>query len=105
MKFKDKFHIENIFLISNSFSNLLPFVFNGYFLFASDKHFYNTPCSKKDQLYMLSYNTDAYGKYSIKTNAILSWNDMQNQLKNLFVRHFSPRTIWSLPTEIYRSDY
>ena len=34
---------------------------------------------------MVSYNTNAYGEHSIKTSAMTSWNDMQNQLRRLIL--------------------
>ena len=61
------------------------------FFFASGKHNYNTLCFKKDQLHMLSYNAAAYRKYSIKRNAMVSSNDMQNQFKKLVLTTFSTK--------------
>ena len=34
---------------------------------------------------MVSYNTTTYGEHSIKTSAMASWNDMQNQLRRLIL--------------------
>ena len=50
LKFKDKINLENILFISKSINNLLPFLFNNWFVFSSDTHKYNTSWSSSDKL-------------------------------------------------------
>ena len=83
LKFKDKINLENILFISKSINNLLPSLFNNWFAFSSDTHKYNTSCSSNDKLQKYSYSTNTYGKNPIIISAIESWNNSQNNLKNL----------------------
>ena len=71
LKFKDKINLENILFISKSINNLLPSLFNNWFVFSSDTHKYNTSWSSNDKLII---------------SAIESWNNSENNLKtkNLF---------------------
>ena len=50
LKFKDKINLENILFISKSINNLLPSLFNNWFVFSSDTHKYNTSWSSNDKL-------------------------------------------------------
>ena len=59
LKFKDKINLENILFISKSINNLLPSLFNNWFVFSSDTHKYNTSWSSSD---------DKFQKYSYRTN-------------------------------------
>ena len=42
LKLKDKINLENILFISKSINNLLPSLFNNWFVFSSDRNKYNT---------------------------------------------------------------
>ena len=84
LKFKDKINLENILFISKSINNLLPSLFNNWFVFSSDTHrgkSSDTSWSSNDKLQKYSYRTNTYGKNSIIISAI---NNSQNNLKNLF---------------------
>ena len=83
LKFKDKINLENILFISKSINNLLPSLFNNWFVFSSDTHKYNTSWSSNDKLQKYSYRTNTYGKNLIIVSAIESWNNSQNNLKTL----------------------
>ena len=80
LKFSDKVTLENTLFVSNSINNLLPFLFNHWFLFSSDQHNYHT-WSSLGNLHMTSYKTNLYGKNSIIVNAINAWNNLQELLK------------------------
>ena len=56
LKFKDKINLENI--ISKSINNLLPSLFNNWFVFSSDTHKYNTSWSSNNKLPKYSYRTN-----------------------------------------------
>ena len=79
-KFKDKINLKNILFISKSINNILPSLFNNWFVFSSDTHKYNTSWSSNDKLQKYSYRTNTYGKNSIIISAIESWNNSQNNL-------------------------
>ena len=83
LKFKDKINLKNISFISKSINNLLPSLFNNWFVFSSDTHKYNTSWSSNDKLQKYSYRTNTYSKNSIIISAIESWNNSQNNLKSL----------------------
>ena len=70
LKFKDKINLENILFISKSINNLLPSLFNNWFVFSSDTHKYNTSWSSNDKLQKYSYRTNTYCKNSIIVSAI-----------------------------------
>ena len=59
-----KINLENILFISKSINNLLPSLFNNWFVFSSDTHKYNTSWSSDDKLQKYSYRTNTYGKNS-----------------------------------------
>ena len=58
LKFKDKINLENILFISKSINNLLPSLFNNWFVFSSDTHKYNTSWSSNNKLPKYSYRTN-----------------------------------------------
>ena len=64
LKFLDKVNLENTLFVSKSINNLLPSLFNDWFLFSSDLHNYETWCYNGN-LYKPSYKTNIYGKNSI----------------------------------------
>ena len=72
LKFKDKINLENILFISKSINNLLPSLFNNWFVFSSVTHKYNTSWSSNDKLQKYSYRTTTYGKNSTTASAIES---------------------------------
>ena len=73
LKFNDKVHHENVFLISKFINSLLPPVFN-WFTFCSNVHNYETASSATCKLFKPSFHTNLYGKNSITVNAIDPWN-------------------------------
>ena len=70
LKFSDKVNLENTLFVSKSINNLLPSLFNNWFLFSSDQHNYETSWSSLDNLHKSSYKTNTYGKNSIVVSAI-----------------------------------
>ena len=100
LKFKDKINLENILFISKSINNLLPSLFNNWFVFSSDTHKYNTSWSSDDKLQKYSYRTNTYGKNSIIISVIESWNNSQNNLK-ISLRLLTPNKITLLLSNEY----
>ena len=83
LKFEDQILINNILFISKSINNLLPPIFNNWFIFCSNIHNYNAVSYLTDKLLKPSYTTDSYGKKnSVIKGAINCWNKMQNILRN-----------------------
>ena len=105
LKFKDKINLENILFISKSINNLLPSLFNNWFVFSSDTHKYNTSWSSNDKLQKYSYRTNTYGKNSIIISAIESWNNSQNNLKTISLRLLTSSKIKLLLTSEYFKNY
>ena len=62
LKFEDQILINNILFISKSINNLLPPIFNNWFIFCSNVHNYNAVSYLTDKLLKPSYTTDSYGK-------------------------------------------
>ena len=60
LKFHDKISLENILFVNKSMNNLLPSVFNTWFIFSSDQHSYETSRSKQGNLIKLFYKTNIY---------------------------------------------
>ena len=95
MKFSDKVTLENTLFVSKSINNLLPSLFNDWFLFSSDQHNYETSCSSLGNLHKSSYKTNLHGKSPIIVSAINAWNNSQKLLK-ISLRHLSPNKIKKL---------
>ena len=105
LKFKDKINLENVLFVSKSINNLLPSLFNNWFVFSSDIHKYNTSWSSDDKLQKYSYRTNTYGKNSIIINTIESWNNSQNNLKTISLRLLTPSKTKLLLTNEYLRNY
>ena len=105
LKFQDKINLENIFFISKSINNLLPSLFNNWFVFSSDTLEYNTSWSSDDKLQKYSYRTNTYGKNLIIISAIESWNNSQNNLKTISLRLLTPSKIKLLLSNEYLKNY
>ena len=104
LKFSDNVNLENTLFVSKSINNLLPSLFNNWFLFSSDQHNYETSWSSLDNLHKPSYKTNTYGKNSIVVSAINAWNNSQNFLK-ISLRHLSPNKIKKILSDAYFANY
>ena len=51
LKFSDKVHLENNLFVTKSINNLLPSLFNNWFLFLSDQHNYEISLSSLGNLH------------------------------------------------------
>ena len=100
LKFSDKVNLENTLFVSTSISNLLPSLFNNWFLFSSDQHNYETSWSSLDNLHKPSYKTNTY----IDVSAINAWNNSQKFLK-ISLRHLSPKKIKKNLSDAYFANY
>ena len=105
LKFQDKIWLENIFFISKSLNNLLPSVFNTWFVFSSDQNNYETSSSTQVNLIKRFYKTKRYGKYSITVSVVESWNKIQKQLKDLLLCDLSPNKIKTIVSDLYLKSY
>ena len=105
LKFKDMINLEKILFIRKSINNLLPSLFNNWFVFSSEIHKYNTSWSSNDKRQIYSYGTNAYGKNSITVSAIESWNNSQNYLKTISLRLLTPSKITLLLSNEYLKNY
>ena len=70
LKFSDAVNSETNLFVSKSINNLLPSIFNNWFLFSSGQHNYETSRSFLGNLHKPSYKTKTYGKNSIVISAI-----------------------------------
>ena len=86
LKLSDKINLENTLFVSKSISNLLPSLFNDWFLFSSDQQNYETSWSSLGNLHMPSYKTNTNGNNSI-VNTINAWNNSQRLLKISDIYH------------------
>ena len=96
LKFKDKINLKNISFISKSINDLLPFLFNNWFVFS---------WSSNDKLQKYSYGTNTDGKNSIIISAIESWNNIQDNLKTISLRLPTPNKIKLLLSNEYLKNY
>ena len=85
LKFSDKVTLENTLFVSKCVNNLLPSLFNDWFLFSSDQHNYETSGSSLGNLHKPSY------KNSIIVSTINAWNN--SQLLKISLRHLYPNKI------------
>ena len=90
LKFQDKICLENVLFFSKSLNNLTPSVFRTWFSFSSDQHNYETSSSTQGNLTKLFYKTNRYGEYSITVSAVESWNKIQKQLKECYLKIYPP---------------
>ena len=72
LKFKEKINLKNILFISKSINNLLPSLFNNWFVVSSDTHKCNTSWSSNDKPQKYLYRTNNYGKNVIIISGIES---------------------------------
>ena len=104
LKFSDKVTLENTLFISKSINNLLPSIFNDWFLFSSDQHNYENSCSSLGNLHKPFYKTKLYGKNSIIVSATNAWNNPQKLLK-ISLRHLFPNKIKKILSDAFFSKY
>ena len=90
LKFQDKVCLENVLFVTKSLNNFSWSVFNTWFSFSSDQHNYETSSSTQGNLTKRFYKTNRYGKYSITLSAAESWNKIQKQLKNIYLKIYPP---------------
>ena len=103
LKFSDKVTLENTLFVSKSINNLLPSLFNDWFLFSFDQHNNETSWSSFGNLYEPSYKTILYGKNSIIVSAINPWNN--SQTLKISLRHLSPNKIKKILSDAFFSKY
>ena len=95
---------KTLFFVSKCINNLLPSLFNDWFLFSSDQHNHETSWSSLGNLHKLSYKTDLYGKNYIIVSAINVWNNSQELFK-ISLRHLSPNKIKKILSDAFFAKY
>ena len=105
LKLPEKIFLENCLVISKAINNFLPSLFDDWFTFASETHCYETSSSTKDLLKIPTINTKSYGKYSVKTSSITSWNEIQKQIKDKSLTTFRPHQLKSFLTKQLTNNY
>ena len=81
LKFEDKIQLENVLLVSKYFDNILPSIFDNWFILFSDMHNYNTTASLTGKLFKPSFRTILNEKHSITLSAVNAWNKIQKALR------------------------
>ena len=92
-------------MISKAINSFLPSLFNDWFTFASETHRYETSSSTMGLLKIPTINTKNYGKYSVKTSSITSWNEIQKQTKDKSLSTFRTREAKSFLTKQFTNNY
>ena len=81
LKFGDKITLENILFVSKSINRKVSSTFNDWFTFSEKVHRYETCWSATNHLNIPAFQTQKYGRFSIRASAIRSWNYTQDMLK------------------------
>ena len=89
VKLPDKIKIESCLLISKYVKNKLPPIFNGWFVFFSTCHNYETSFAAKGHLKIATVTATTYGKGTFISMATRTWNNTQSQIKNPMRNNFS----------------
>ena len=79
----DKVNLENFLFVNKCINNLLPPIFNDWLTFASAQHAYRTSSSTKENPSKPPFKTISYGKNSVISSSIQSWNNAQQKLGSL----------------------
>ena len=80
LKFGDKITLENILFVSKSINRKVSSTFNDWFTFSEKVHRYETCWSATNHLNIPAFQTQKYGRFSIRASAIRSWNYTQDML-------------------------
>ena len=106
LKFGDKITLENILFISKSINRQVPSIFNDWFTFSRNLHRYETCWSATNHLNIPTFQTQKYGRFSIRASAIRSWNYTQDMLKtNLSLKNSTPTSIKYFLTKYFIESY
>ena len=89
VKLPDKIKIENFLFISKYVKNILPSIFNSWFIFSSTSHNYETSFATKGHLKILTDTTTTYGKKAFISMAAKTWNNIQSQIKDPTINIFT----------------
>ena len=72
LKLKDKVQLEDIRFVNKCIINLLPPMFNDWFILVSAQNSYETSSSTKEKLFKLPFKTISYDKNSVIASSIQS---------------------------------
>ena len=76
-KFEDKVELENVLLVSKYFNNILPAIFNNWFMLCPDIYNCNKSVSFTSKFFKSSFRTNLYGKNSTTISAVNAWNKIK----------------------------
>ena len=99
LKFEDKIQLENVVLVSKYFNNILPSIFDNWFILCSDMHNYNTAASLTGKLFNASFRTILYGKNSITLSAVNAWNKIQTAFGDVILKNLTTTQLKNLLTK------
>ena len=106
LKFGDKFTLENIIFVSKSISRQVPSIFYNWFTFSRNLQRYETCWSVTNHLNIPTFQTQKYGRFSIRASATRSWNYTQDMLKiNLSLKNSTPKSIKYFLTKYFIESY
>ena len=87
LKSEDKIKLENVLLVSKYFNNILPSIFNNWFILCSDMHNYNTAASLTGKLFKPSFRTILHGKNYVTLSAVNAWNKIQTAFGDVILKN------------------
>ena len=106
LKFGDKITLENILFDSISINMEVPSIFNGWLIFSEKLHRDETCQLASKHLNIPSFWIQIYGHFSIRANAICSWNNTQDMLKiNLPLKNSTSTSIKYFLTKYFIEHY
>ena len=86
LKFIDKTTLENILFINKLINRQVPPILYDWFTFLGDLHRYQTCWSVTDHLNVPTFQTQKYGRFSIRASTIYSWNFKNFLLKKIITQ-------------------
>ena len=105
IKFHDKVSIDNCIFISKALLNLLPPIFDDWFVFSSSGHSHHLRSTDLGILKIPTFHTKSHGRQSFKVNAIYTWNCIQNQLKHCKLYELKPSKIKTVLVMYFNKSY
>ena len=96
--------LENCLFINEYFNKCLPTIFKNWFTLSSDFHTYNTWCNL-GCIVVPPHNTELYGRTSVNTSAVYSWNFLQKLNENNLFYQLSPNKLKVIIKNLFLNSY
>ena len=87
LKFEDKIPLENVFLVSKYFNNILPSIFDNCFTLCSDINYYNIAAFSTGNYSNPHSELSYHEKKSITMNAVNAWNKIKIALGDVILKN------------------